>query len=30
MQQRLTLTRTGDDNAIFRDGGVDAGKVDTV
>ena len=27
MQQRLTLTRTGDDNAIFRDGGVDAGKV---
>ena len=28
MEQRLTLTRTGDDNAIFRDGGVDAGKVD--
>ena len=28
MQQRLTLTRTGDDNAIFRDGGVDPGKVD--
>ena len=27
MQQRLTLTRTGDDNAIFRAGGVDAGKV---
>ena len=27
MQQRLTLTRTGDVNAIFRDGGVDAGKV---
>ena len=27
MQQRLTLTRTSDDNAIFRDGGVDAGKV---
>ena len=27
MQQRLTLTRTGDDNAIFRDGGVDIGKV---
>ena len=28
MQQRLTLTRTGDDNAIFRDNGVDPGKVD--
>ena len=28
MQQRLTLTRTGDDNAIFRAGGVDVGKVD--
>ena len=28
MQQRLTLTRTSDDNAIFRDGGVDPGKVD--
>ena len=28
MQQRLTLTRTGDDNAIFRANGVDAGKVD--
>ena len=28
MQQRLTLTRTSDDNAIFRDNGVDAGKVD--
>ena len=28
MQQRLTLTRTGDDNAIFRDNGVDEGKVD--
>ena len=28
MQQRLTLTRTGDDNAIFRDDGVDVGKVD--
>ena len=27
MQQRLTLTRTGDNNAIFRDNGVDAGKV---
>ena len=27
MQQRLTLTRTGDDNAIFRHDGVDAGKV---
>ena len=27
MQQRLTLTCTSDDNAIFRDGGVDAGKV---
>ena len=27
MQQRLTLTRTGDDNAIFRAGG-DVGKVD--
>ena len=27
MQQRLTLTRTGDDNAIFRDNGVDVGKV---
>ena len=28
MQQRLTLTRTGNDNAIFRDDGVDEGKVD--
>ena len=28
MQQRLTLTRTSDDNAIFRDNGVDVGKVD--
>ena len=28
MQQRLTLTRTSNDNAIFRDNGVDAGKVD--
>ena len=28
MQQRLTLTCTSDDNAIFRDGGVDPGKVD--
>ena len=28
MQQRLTLTRTGNDNAIFRDGGVDPGKVE--
>ena len=28
MQQRLTLTRTGDDNAIFRANGVDLGKVD--
>ena len=28
MQQRLTLTRTGDDNAIFRANGVDVGKVD--
>ena len=28
MQQRLTLTRTSDDNAIFRDGGVDQRKVD--
>ena len=28
MQQRLTLTRTGDDNAIFRANGVDIGKVD--
>ena len=28
MQQRLTLTRTGNDNAIFRDNGVDVGKVD--
>ena len=28
MQQRLTLTRTGDDNAIFRANGVDEGKVD--
>ena len=28
MQQRLTLTRTGDDNAIFRNNGVDEGKVD--
>ena len=27
MQQRLTLTRTSDDNAIFRDNGVDVGKV---
>ena len=27
MQQRLTLTRTGDDNAIFRVNGVDVGKV---
>ena len=27
MQQRLTLTRTGDDNAIFRANGVDVGKV---
>ena len=27
MQQRLTLTRTGDDNAIFRENGVDVGKV---
>ena len=28
MQQRLTLTRTGDDNAIFRADNVDVGKVD--
>ena len=28
MQQRLTLTRTSDNNAILRDGGVDLGKVD--
>ena len=28
MQQRLTLTRTGDDNAIHRANGVDIGKVD--
>ena len=28
MQQRLTLTRTGDDNAIFRANDVDPGKVD--
>ena len=28
MQQRLTLTRTGDDNAIFRADDVDVGKVD--
>ena len=28
MQQRLTLTRTGDDNAILRANGVDVGKVD--
>ena len=28
MQQRLTLTRTGDDNAFFRANGVDVGKVD--
>ena len=28
MQQRLTLTRTGDDNAIFRANTVDPGKVD--
>ena len=28
MQQRLTLTRTGNDNAIFRLGAVDEGKVD--
>ena len=28
MQQRLTLTRTSDDNASFRDNGVDVGKVD--
>ena len=28
MQQRLTLTRTSDDNAIFRTNGVDEGKVD--
>ena len=27
MQQRLTLTRTGDDNAIFRNAGTDPGKV---
>ena len=28
MQQRLTLTRTSDNDAIFRDNGVDEGKVD--
>ena len=28
MQQRLTLTRTSNDNAIFRANGVDVGKVD--
>ena len=28
MQQRLTLTRTSDDNTIFRANGVDVGKVD--
>ena len=28
MQQRLTLTRTSNDNAIFRANGVDEGKVD--
>ena len=28
MQQRLTLTRTSDENAIFRANGVDVGKVD--
>ena len=28
MQQRLTLTRTSDDNAIFRANGVNVGKVD--
>ena len=28
MQQRLTLTRTGNENAIFRANGVDVGKVD--
>ena len=27
MQQKLTLTRTNDDNAIFRANGVDAGKI---
>lgn len=27
MKHQLTLERTGDDNAIFRDGGVDAGKI---
>ena len=27
MQQRLTLTRTGDNDAIFRAAGVDAGKI---
>ena len=27
MQQRLTLTRTGDDDAIFRALGIDAGKI---
>ena len=27
MQQRLTLTRTDDNNAIFRNGGVDIGKI---
>ena len=30
MQQRLTLTRTGDDNAIFRGNGVDVGKVEII
>ena len=28
MQQKLTLTRTGDNNAIFRANGVDVGQVD--
>ena len=28
MQQRLTLTRTGNDNAIFRTAATDAGKID--
>ena len=28
MQQRLTLTRTGNDNAIFRAAATDAGKID--
>ena len=27
MQQRLTLTRTNDNNAIFRANGIDAGKI---